>query len=83
MARARLSFLDEADKQALHEQTMRVLAEAGVAFNVPEVLELLADAGARVDRERMIAYLPEALVWSAVGRAPRRSSLPRGIRSAT
>jgi trimethylamine---corrinoid protein Co-methyltransferase len=70
MARARLHFLDEGDKQALHEQTMRVLAEAGVAFNVPEVLDLLADAGARVDRERMVAYLPEELVWSSLQAAP-------------
>jgi trimethylamine--corrinoid protein Co-methyltransferase len=71
MALARLQFLDEGDKQALHEQTMRVLAEAGVAFNVPGVLDLLADAGARVDCERMIAYLPEALVWSAIEQTPR------------
>jgi trimethylamine---corrinoid protein Co-methyltransferase len=70
MARARLSFLDEADKQALHEQTMRVLAEAGVAFNVPEVLDLLADAGARVDRGRQVAYLSEDLVWDALERTP-------------
>jgi trimethylamine---corrinoid protein Co-methyltransferase len=71
MARARLSFLDEADKQALHQQTMRVLTEAGVAFNVPEVIDLLADAGARVDRDRQVAYLSEGLVWEAVARAPR------------
>jgi trimethylamine---corrinoid protein Co-methyltransferase len=71
MARARLQFLDEGDKQALHEQTMRVLAEAGVAFNVPEVLDLLADAGARVDHERMVAHLPEDLVWDALEHVPR------------
>ena len=71
MAQARLRFLDDDDKHSLHEQTMRVLAQAGVAFNVPEAIDLLAEAGARVDRERLVAYLPEELVRAALELTPR------------
>ena len=71
MAQARLQYLDDDDKGALHEQTMRVLAQAGVAFNVPEAIDLLAEAGARVDRERLVAYLPEELVQAALAITPR------------
>ena len=71
MAQARFRFLDDDDQRALHEQTMRVLARAGVAFNVPEAIDLLAEAGARVDRERQVAWLPEELVRAALALTPR------------
>jgi len=70
MAQARLHYLDDDDKGALHEQIMRVLTEAGIAFNLPEAIDLLAEAGARVDRERLVAWLPEELVQAALALTP-------------
>ena len=71
MARARLQFLSEDDKQSIHEQTLRVLA-AGVAYNAPQAVDLLAEAGARVDRERLTACLDDDLVEAALRITPAR-----------
>ena len=49
MAQARITYLSESEKQFVHEQTLRVLAEVGVAYNTPQAIELLAAAGAQVD----------------------------------
>lgn len=70
MARARLRFLSDEERQALHEQTLRVLATAGVAYNSREAIDLLADAGAQVDRERLTARLDEDLIQTALGTSP-------------
>jgi len=70
MAQARLRYLTDDDKGALHEQTLRVLAEAGIAFNLPEAIDLLEAAGARVDRGRLVAYLPGELVRAALALTP-------------
>jgi hypothetical protein len=50
MARARVSFLSDAEKGDLHEQTLDVLEHTGIAFNTPHALDLLEDAGAAVSR---------------------------------
>ena len=55
MPRPRLHYLTEADKQFVHEQTLRVLSEVGVAYNTPTLTGLLAEAGAIVDAETLTA----------------------------
>jgi trimethylamine---corrinoid protein Co-methyltransferase len=62
MAIPRLTYLSEKDRQYIHEQTARVLAEVGIGYNTPAAIELLAEAGAEVDRERLSAKLPWELV---------------------
>ena len=52
MARPRLEYLSEADKQFVHEQTVRLLEEVGVAYNTPTLTGLLSEAGATVDAEQ-------------------------------
>jgi trimethylamine---corrinoid protein Co-methyltransferase len=72
MAEARFQYLTDADKQALHEQTVTVLEEVGVAFNLPAAIDLLAEAGAQVDRTKLTARIPRELIAAALKTVPRR-----------
>ena len=71
MPRPRLHYLSDADKQFVHEQTMRVLSEVGVAYNTATLTELLAAAGAVVDAEKLTAKLPWELVERCLKSVPR------------
>ena len=72
MARARVSFLSDAEKGDLHEQTLGVLEHTGIAFNSPLAVDLLEEAGATVDRDTLTARLPRALVEACLALAPDR-----------
>jgi trimethylamine--corrinoid protein Co-methyltransferase len=69
--RPRLSLLDPAAIEYVHEQTLRLLAEVGVRVPLPRAQALLRDAGALVDDESQIVRFPGDLVESAVARAPK------------
>jgi trimethylamine:corrinoid methyltransferase-like protein len=71
VARPRLTYLTDRDKEFIHEQTLRVLAEVGVCYGTPTLTELLADAGATVDAEALTARLP---AHSTQAERPFRSS---------
>lgn len=72
MAEPRLRFLSGAERADIHERTLSVLEKVGVAFLLPEAIDLLEEAGAPVDREKLTARIPRALVAEALARAPRR-----------
>ena len=72
MAQARITYLSEGEKQFVHEQTLRVLAEVGVAYNTPQAIELLAAAGAQVDRENLTARLGWELIEACLKTVPKR-----------
>jgi len=72
MAVLRTTFLDRAEEDLIHEQTLRCLSELGVRIRSPGVLQMLADAGADVDLNRELARIPESLVHEALRKAPRR-----------
>jgi trimethylamine--corrinoid protein Co-methyltransferase len=65
------TFLDGAERDQVHEASLRVLAETGVRFHGELALPLLAGAGAQVDAETGIARIPRALVEAALATAPR------------
>ncbi len=67
----RLSLLDDNARDEIHAKTLDVLERVGVRYGSRAALELLRDAGARVDDETMVARLPRELVEAAVARAPR------------
>jgi trimethylamine---corrinoid protein Co-methyltransferase len=71
MARLTVSFLDETDRETLHEQTLTVLEEVGVAYNTPAALDVLEDTAAVLDRERLTARLPRELIERCLETAPR------------
>jgi trimethylamine--corrinoid protein Co-methyltransferase len=71
MAGLRVSFLSEAERDTLNEQTLTVLEEVGVAYNTPAAMDLLEGTGAGLDRERLTARLPRELVERCLEAAPR------------
>lgn len=72
MAKAHVSYLTAEEKEALDQQVMDVLENVGVAYNSPAVVDLVADAGAIVDRRSLRARLPRALVRECLATVPRR-----------
>jgi trimethylamine---corrinoid protein Co-methyltransferase len=72
VARARIQYLSDVEKQFVHEQTVRVLEEIGVAYNTPKAIDLLEQAGAPVDRETLTAKLPWELVERCLATVPKR-----------
>ena len=70
MARARLTYLSAEDRDFVHEQAVRVLEQIGIGYNTPEAIELLAAAGAEVDRTALTAKLPWELVERCLATCP-------------
>ena len=69
MATMRVQLLSERENQAIRDASLAMLRDTGVLVHHEGVLNLLAEAGARVDRTRKIARLPETLVMDCVARA--------------
>jgi trimethylamine--corrinoid protein Co-methyltransferase len=63
VAKARITYLSAAEKDFIHEKTLDVLANVGIAYNTPQAIDLLEQAGAEVDRETMRAKL----TWELIG----------------
>jgi trimethylamine--corrinoid protein Co-methyltransferase len=61
----------EAEVEALHEASLRLLAEVGVRIPSRRALHLLHEAGAEVNAEAELVRFPRRLVEEAVARAPR------------
>jgi len=72
-------LLTEDEKELIHKESLRILAEAGVCFHSQKALELLEGNGARVDHESGIAYIPEELVIHSLETSPK--SLVLGARN--
>ena len=75
MARAELIFLNEREKDLIHEQSIKTLEKIGVKIHSRSVLQLLEEKGARVDYDTMIAKLPEEMVEAALETAPSEFAL--------
>ena len=71
MAKARITYLSETEKEFVHEKTLEVLEKVGVAYNTPKAIDLLEAAGARVDREALTARLTWDVIEPALATVPR------------
>ena len=65
-----LRILTESEVEAVHQATLRILGEIGIALTQPEARDILVGAGARVRADRVL--LPPELVEEAVARCPNR-----------
>ena len=45
MAKARITYLSETEKEFVHEKALEVLEKVGVAYNTPKALDLLEAPG--------------------------------------
>ena len=66
-------ILTDEQRRAIAEGAFRLLEQVGVKLTEPEARELLYDAGARIEGERV--YIPAHLVKEAISSAPRSISI--------
>lgn len=66
----RYEVLDEEEIFKIHEASLEILSEVGIAIYSKEVLELLNEAGAIVDFKKSIARIPKNLVEEALVSVP-------------
>lgn len=64
--------LKEEDVLRIHKDSIRILEQVGVRIPSKEALALLEHKGARVDWDRQVAYISEAMVRSALETAPKQ-----------
>jgi len=69
--RPEMTFTSAAECSLIVEQALAILETTGMCFGRCQALDVLADAGARVDREAGIARLPVDLVERTVAQLPR------------
>jgi len=70
--RARMSWLDDAEKETLVVEALGLLERVGIELRGSRALPLLAAQGAIVDALTGVVRLPADLVRSAVAQCPRR-----------
>ncbi|OGV71012.1 MAG: hypothetical protein A2283_01890 [Lentisphaerae bacterium RIFOXYA12_FULL_48_11] len=69
--RLKCSFLSDSEKQQIHEDSLKILANVGVKFMSHKALKILASNGASVDKGSMIARIPADMVEQALKTAPK------------
>jgi len=67
----RLDVLTPDDVRRVHEASLEVLADVGVAFHSQRALDVLEAHGCPVDRETTVARLPAEVVQRALATVPR------------
>jgi trimethylamine--corrinoid protein Co-methyltransferase len=78
--RTQYSYLSEPEKERIHRDSLRILAEVGVKFHSAQARGILKRAGAKVDEENQIIRIPAELVTQALKTAPKSFTL--GARNA-
>ncbi len=72
MREINVRVLSEKEIGAIDDGTIRILRDTGVMVHHDEALELLARAGAGVDKDSKIARLPEKLVTESIEQAGKK-----------
>ncbi|MCK6454467.1 MAG: trimethylamine methyltransferase family protein [Alphaproteobacteria bacterium] len=70
-----IEVLSEDQVEAIHDASLRVLRDLGMEFLGDQALDLLAKAGASVDRAARRVRFDPAMVMEHVGKAPKRFTL--------
>ena len=69
----RLSVLDDSEIEAIHQASLRILAETGVVLAEPKSRALLNDAGAKINETRVL--LPPEVVERCIALAGKRTTI--------
>ena len=72
MAKIHTKILSEAEIQAIHEASLSILKKTGIMIHHDEVLKLVGEAGAGVNKDSKIAHMPEQLVMDCITKAGKR-----------
>lgn len=62
------NYVSKSDVQAIHEESLKILAEVGVKFEHPEILEVFRAHGARI--EDSVVFLDEKTIMNAISTIP-------------
>jgi trimethylamine--corrinoid protein Co-methyltransferase len=65
----RYGILSQDELESIHQATVKVLSEVGIQVYHDEVLEHLADAGAKVDAESQVVKFGEELLTDSLEKA--------------
>jgi trimethylamine--corrinoid protein Co-methyltransferase len=68
-----LSFLSHEEIEAIHQATLRILAETGVVLTEPKARQLLYGAGATIHMNRVL--LPSELVETCIRQTGKRATI--------
>ncbi len=72
MAKISVKALSDSEVKDIHEASLVILRDTGVMVHHEEVLGLLGEAGAKIDKSNNIARLPEKLVMDSVAKAGKK-----------
>ncbi|MGB2955664.1 MAG: trimethylamine methyltransferase family protein [Anaerolineales bacterium] len=70
-----LRVLSDADRDLVHEKTVKILAETGVRVETDLGRDYLKKAGAEIDDNSKIAHIPRKLLEESLQAAPKKFSL--------
>lgn len=70
-----LQVLTSEEEKKIIQEAIKLLDNPGITISNPESLNLLSDAGAKVDPDSMVASIPEQLVHIALESCPAEFSL--------
>ena len=71
MSKPRISFLSQDEIEAIHNASLEVLENTGIKVMSDKALDILKEAGAKVDYEGNRATIPGNLVEEALRRTPK------------
>lgn len=71
MARGKLQFLSGDEIRRIHETSIRVLEEVGVALESKSVTKMLLENGCAASKDGRRILIPETVVKSALAKAPK------------
>jgi trimethylamine--corrinoid protein Co-methyltransferase len=69
--RANTRWTSVEERELIVDEALTMLERVGMAFGEGDALDAVAGAGARVDRERGVAFLPRGMVREALAGCPR------------
>jgi trimethylamine:corrinoid methyltransferase-like protein len=78
-----IEILSADQVEEIHLASLRVLEELGIAFLLPEALDILADAGAEVDHASQVVRFDRGLVEQSMATAPSRTTSPSARTTST
>ena len=72
MASIHVKILSDAEIQTIHNAGLSVLKKTGIMIHHDGILKLVAEAGAKVDKDSKIAHLSEQLVMDCIAKAKKQ-----------
>ncbi len=67
------NYLSDEGIEAIHQATLRILAETGVVLTEPKARRLFSEAGAKIEKNRVL--LPPELVATCIRKAGKHATI--------